>query len=296
MSAAAREVLARTAGTTPFPDPTDVNAWHRVIAAGNQGMRAYFATLDLSTRTRREVIRGVDVWVTSDEEGSASDSVILDIHGGAMILGGGDLAGLIARRSAHGTGRLHWAVDYRMPPDHPFPTPVDDVATVLDYLIGRIGAEHVAVMGGSAGGNLAVAALVRRRDQHRPMPAALILEAPEVDLTESGDSFVTLAAASNTLQSLLPVNRLYAAGRDLADPALSPLFADLHGLPPTLLWTGTRDLFLSNTVRLHRALIAAGTEAHLHVWDGMPHGGFPDAPEGQEVNSTVRQFLRDRGL
>ena len=88
------------------------------------------------------------------------------------------------------------------------------------------------------------------------------------------------------------VNLLYANGHDLTEPYLSPLFGDLAGFPPTYLWTGTRDLFLSNTVRMHRKLRAAGVEAELHVGEAMPHGGFGGTtPEDQELAGELAGFL-----
>ena len=122
----------------------------------------------------------------------------------------------------------------------------------------------------SAGGNLAAALLVRARDEGLPMPAALVLPTPMVDLTESGDTFQTLNGVDGGLRSQIAVNLLYANGHDLTDPYLSPLFADLSGFPPTFLQSGTRDLFLSNTVRLHRKLLAAGVDTELHIFEAMP--------------------------
>jgi acetyl esterase/lipase len=112
-----------------------------------------------------------------------------------------------------------------------------------------------------------------------------------VDLTESGDSFQTNSGIDNVLGSLMPANFLYANGHDLAHPYLSPLFADVAGFPPTFLQSGTRDLYLSNTVRMHRKLRAAGVEAELHVFEAMPHGGFAGAPEDLEVRMELRRFL-----
>jgi epsilon-lactone hydrolase len=113
-----------------------------------------------------------------------------------------------------------------------------------------------------------------------------------VDLTESGDSFQTVLGIDPVLRPLMHVNRLYANGHDLAHPYLSPLFGDVTGFPPTFLQTGTRDLFLSNTVRMHRKLRAAGVEAELHVFEAMPHGGFGgSAPEDKELTAEVRHFL-----
>src|SRR5581483_9639413 len=120
----------------------------------------------------------------------------------------------------------------------------------------------------------------RARDEGLPLPAGLVLISPELDLTESGDSFQTNAGVDVMMpEGLMPANLIYAAGHDLADPYVSPLFGDFtKGFPPTFLQCGTRDLLLSNTVRMHRALRRAGIDAVLHVFEAMPHGGFGGAP------------------
>ena len=150
------------------------------------------------------------------------------------------------------------------------------------------------VSGGSAGGNLAAALILRLGAEGLPMPAGLILATPEIDLTESGDSFQANLGVDPGLRRLMPVNLLYADGHDLSDPFLSPLFGDLSGFPPTILTTGTRDLYLSNTVRMHRALRAAGVSAELHVTEAGPHTGFPGSPEGQEIDNELRRFIAER--
>jgi len=123
------------------------------------------------------------------------------------------------------------------------------------------------------------------------MPAALILETPELDLTESGDSFETHRYLDTVLQrGLMPINRLYAAGHDLADPYLSPLFGRLEGFPPTLLTAGTRDMFLSNAARMLHRLRDADVPCELLVYEAMPHGGFFGTPEDARVRADVCRF------
>lgn len=120
------------------------------------------------------------------------------------------------------------------------------------------------------------------------------MNTPEVDLTESGDSFQTNIGLDTMLtQSLMPANLLYAGGHDLTHPYVSPLFGDFtQGFPPTILTTGTRDLFLSNTVRMHRALRAVGVPAELHVMEAASHTGFLGyAPEDEELDDEVRRFM-----
>jgi epsilon-lactone hydrolase len=119
---------------------------------------------------------------------------------------------------------------------------------------------------------------------------------PELDLTESGDSFNTLLGVDTALTSrLMPANLLYAGGHDLAHPYLSPLFGDFTtGFPPTLLLSGTRDLFLSNTVRMHGALRTANIEAQLFVLEAATYG-FTPGPESEVRTVEVRKFVNSCG-
>ena len=127
-----------------------------------------------------------------------------------------------------------------------------------------------------------------------PSPAGLVLLSPQVDLTESGDSFQINQMVDLVLPgSLMRNNVLYAGGADLSHPYLSPLFGDLTGFPPTFLQSGTRDLFLSNAGRMHRALRRASVDAELHVFEAMPHGGFQgNTPEDREMAAEVCRFVK----
>jgi acetyl esterase/lipase len=179
-----------------------------------------------------------------------------------------------------------------MPPDHPYPTPLDDCVAVYRALLDERAPEKIVVGGGSAGGNLVAAMLLRAKDEGLPMPAALVLFTPEIDLTESGDSFDTNAGVDYVLVNRLTDSiALYAGDHDLTHPYLSPIFGDVTGFPPTFVQAGTRDLFLSNAVRFHRKLRDAGVDAELHVWEAMPHGGFFGAPEDAEMGVELRRFL-----
>ena len=127
------------------------------------------------------------------------------------------------------------------------------------------------------------------------MPAAVVLMTPELDLTESGDTFETNQMIDVMLpRPLMNANLLYAAGHDLSHPHLSPLFGDFsEGFPPTLLQSGTRDLLLSNTVRMHRVLRRAGVPVELHIIEGMPHGGFMGSPEDKELAEEIGRFVAE---
>ncbi len=224
--------------------------------------------------------------------------VYLDIHGGALVGGGGDMCRMTAMRMADRFGLPVYAPDYGLPPERPYPAGLDDCIAVYRGLLESHRAKEIVVGGGSAGGNIASSLLLRARDEGLPLPAAAVLLSPEVDLTESGDTFQTMYGIDNVGggRSLMEANLLYANGHDLTHPYLSPLFGDFtEGFPPTLLMSGTRDFFLSNTVRLHRALRVAGVYAELHVLEACPHGGFMvDTPEERELDRDIRRFIRER--
>ncbi len=151
---------------------------------------------------------------------------------------------------------------------------------------------EIVVGGGSAGGNLTAAMLLKARDLGLPMPAGAVLSTPEVDLTESGDSFAVNAGIDG-MGTLMQANLLYAGGESLSHPYVSPLFGDFtKGFPPSIISAGTRDLFLSNAVRLHRKLRNAGVPAELHIVEAAVHGAFGGAPEDAELGAEVRAFCQ----
>jgi epsilon-lactone hydrolase len=221
--------------------------------------------------------------------------VYLDIHGGGLVMGGGELCRAFGMATAARVGAKVWTVDYRMPPRHPYPAALDDCLAGYRALLQVHRAEEVIVGGGSAGGNLAAAMILRARDEGLPLPAAAFLGTPELDLTESGDSFqANLGLDARLTESLMPANLLYAAGHDLTEPYLSPLFGDFSkGFPPTLLTSGTRDLFLSNAVRMHWALRVHGIHAELFIDEAGSHGGFSGCPESEQMLREINRFLKE---
>ncbi|WP_375386151.1 alpha/beta hydrolase [uncultured Microbacterium sp.] len=289
----AQAVLAAPLPQGQNPPLDDTEGWLQMVAYANAGVAQRFGAVDLPVTIELREIAGVPVYVSRGPEVHDEDStpLLVDLHGGAFIIGGGELAGLMTAPDALASGMLTWAPDYRMPPLHPFPAAIDDALAVYRAALEVRSPEDIAIAGTSAGGNLAAAVILRIKDEGLPMPGSVVLLSPEVDLTESGDTFQTLAKASNTLGSLRDINQLYAGGVELTHPYVSPLFGDVTGFPPTFVQAGTRDLFLSNAVRFHRKLRAEGVDAELHVFEAMPHGGFAGAPEDAEVSVELRRFL-----
>lgn len=281
----------------PFPPLDDYEGW-RVLAqiADASLLPSIEASVSgIEVDVEELSIDGVTVYriVPQSEPFDGRRRILLEFHGGALFMGGGPCCRAMGTRMAATVGAETWSVDYRMPPEHPYPAALDDGLTVYDFLLSSFRPDEIVIGGGSAGGNIAAAVILRARDEGLPLPAAVLLLTPEVDLTESGDSFQTNLGVDSVLaQHLAPANELYSAGHDLRDPYLSPLFGDFSkGFPPTFLQTGTRDLFLSNTVRMHRALRAANIPVDLHVFEAMPHGGFGDTPEDVELQREIRSFV-----
>ncbi len=218
--------------------------------------------------------------------------VFFDIHGGAWVLGGGELCKRTAIGSAESIKVRVWSVDYRMPPDDPFPTPLDDCLAAYRLLLNEREPTEIFVGGTSAGGNLAAALILRARDEGLPLPAAVVFNTGAFDLTGAGDSLRINDGLDNVLSgSVEPCTELYADGHDRREPYISPLFGDLSGFPPSIVLSGTRDRLLSDNVRMHRALRSAGVEAELHVWEAAGHGGFLGmAPEDRERFAEIRRF------
>lgn len=299
LSPAAQAALQMTAPETTYPAFSDKASWHQMINAAGAGLLKMLTSMmpDDASGTELLTIATVKVYkITPPNLSPTSRGVILYLHGGALIHCGGEACRIMAQGSVQSRQMKVWSVDYRMPPDHPYPAALDDCISVYRALLQEYNPNEIFIQGGSAGGNLAAALILRARDEGLPLPAGAILQTPEVDLTESGDSFQTNVGVDPMLRPLMPVNLLYANGHDLKDPYLSPLFGDFsRGFPPTILTTGTRDLFLSNTVRMHRAIRKAGISADLHVLDAAGHVGFPGAPEGAEIDKEIQEFI-DRVL
>jgi len=227
--------------------------------------------------------------------GRAAEVAYFDIHGGGFLVGGGEMCQLLAKLRAREFGTEVFSVDYRLLPDHPFPAGLDDCMAAYREVLRRCSASTLVVGGSSAGGTLAAALMLRARDEGLPLPLALLLLTPALDMTLSSDSFQTNRFLDVNLHAVgEDALRRYAANTDPTHPYVSPLLGDFtKGWLPTLLATGTRDLLLSDTVRMHRALRRAGVRAELHVSEASPHGGFmgAGAPEDAEISAECRRFI-----
>jgi epsilon-lactone hydrolase len=230
------------------------------------------------------------------------DRLLIHVHGGCYVLSPGEAATPEAILMA-GFGHFKViSIDYRMPPDAYFPAALDDAMTVWKAATVMADPKKMAIFGSSAGGALTLEMVLRAKRDNLPLPAAIAPGTPMSDATQAGDTFNTNAMLDNVLVSpdgfCDAATKFYANGHDLADPMLSPIYGDMHGFPPTILSSGTRDLLLSSTVRVHRKLRQAGVEASLQVFEGQSHGGYgrdDTAPETKEAFEEIAAFF-DRHL
>lgn len=245
-------------------------------------------------------IGGVRVHVVTPDEIPTENRnrLLIHVHGGCYVLFPGE-AGTTEAIMMAGFGHYKViAVDYRMPPEAYFPAAVDDAVAVYKAELGSVPAGNIAFFGTSAGGALALEMVLRAREKGLPVPGAIAPGTPMSDVTKTGDTFQTNEKVDNILVSrdgfCDAATVIYAQGHDLKDPLLSPVYGDMHGFPPTILTTGTRDLLLSNTVRVHRNLRRAGVEAQLEVFEGESHAQyqFDDrVPEAKEAFGEIAMFF-----
>jgi acetyl esterase/lipase len=243
---------------------------------------------------------GVPVFTVTPKVVPAANAgrVLLHFHGGGYVLGAGEAATQEAILMA-GIGSFPIiSVDYRVTPDFPWPAGLDDAMAVYRELLKTTPAEKIGVFGTSAGGGMTLALTLRARAEGLPLPAAIAPGTPWTDLTKTGDSYFTNEGLDNILVGYDgwggDAARLYAGGHDPKDPLISPVYGDVRGFPPTLLTSGTRDLFLSNTVRMHLKLREAGVDADLIVFEGMSHGQYllvADAPETRFHFTELGRFF-----
>ena len=279
----------------PLPPLADKAAWQALKDQVNDHYAV--AVKGMASHPRASVdtliLGETEIHVATPEGSAHPQRACIDLHGGALLFGGGEACRVGAQQQADLYGVRCFGVDYRLPPDFPYPAALDDCLAAYRHVLSQYSPTDIVVIGRSAGGNLALATLLRGRDEGLPMPAGLVLLSPEVDLTESGDSFHTNRHVDVMLPlPLMPINQLYAGDADLTPPYLSPLFGQLEGLPPTFLQTGTRDLFLSNAARLHRGLRRARVPVEFYLGEGMPHGGFMDGTaEDDDLAEEIRGFI-----
>jgi monoterpene epsilon-lactone hydrolase len=304
VSPAARQYLA----TSPFGEtlPTfdgHIPAWEMrdqldagLIALGEAARQVYPVDIE---ETRIGGIRCH--WVRPQSIPEANrDKVIINLHGGAFVLGHGSLIEAIPVANVSKIPVL--AIDYRLAPEHPFPAAVDDAVAVYREVLKSYKPENIGIFGASAGGTLTAQTTVRIQAEGLPSPAAVGVFTCTADMGEMGDSAQIFSVAGFWGEIAPgmdhPSSELgsYRGTWDTKDPMLSPIYADLTKFPPCLLIAGTRDAVLSSTCLFHRALRRAGAQAELFIFEAMPHAHWYvfHLPESHEVIEITARFFNEQ--
>ncbi len=308
--AGASEQLRASIAAMPVPDvahrrsvvPHTRAQWDALIAQRKIQRSTSLAEVEknLAVSIEQDTVAGVPVYHIRPTHLAPEHTqhLLFYVHGGAYVFGGGDASVGEAAIIASVAGIPALSVDYRMPPEHPFPAALDDAVSVYREVLKQHAPRGIAFGGTSAGGGLALAAVHQLKALDLPLPGAIYAGTPWADLTKTGDTLYTNEGLDRVLVtydgSLGASARLYAAGRDLKDPLLSPVYGDFADFPATLLITGTRDMFLSDTARTHQLMRAAGVDADLHVLEALSHAGYLldlQSPESKHTYQQVALFL-----
>jgi epsilon-lactone hydrolase len=282
--------------------PKNIEEWKELVARVAAPARTALPAMreKLGVTMESTTIAGVKAFILTPRTIAPENQnrVFLHFHGGAYVLQPGEAGtreGILM--AAFGRAKVI-SVDYRTSSDAPYPAALDDCVAVYRELLKTVPAQRIGVFGTSTGGGLTMALVLRGKQNGFALPAAIAPGSPWADLTKTGDTFYTHNLVDNFQVSydgyLKDAAILYANGRDLKDPMLSPLYGDLRGFPPTILTSGTRDLFLSLTVKVHRKLRQSGVEAALQVFEALSHAQYtfnPDAPETREVFEEIARFF-----
>jgi acetyl esterase/lipase len=279
--------------------PKTVEEWKTLSAPsagrGIPGLRDRF-----KVKSETMTVNGVTAYMItpSDIPPEKANKLLVHVHGGCYVLQGGEAATSEAiYMAAYGHYKV-LSIDYRRPPEFPYPAALDDAVNGYKGALKMADPKNMAIFGTSAGGALTLSMILRAKQEGLPLPAAIAPGTPMSDLTGAGDSFQTNAMVDNVLVGYGgrcdEMAKLYANGHDLKDPLLSPVYGDMRGFPPTILTTGTRDLLLSNTVRVHRKLRQAGVESVLEVYEGQSHAQYmrdANAAETKEAFTEIANFF-----
>ena len=226
----------------------------------------------------------------------ADSGVILYLHGGAYALGSINTCREFAARLSRATKMRVLAIDYRLAPEHPFPAALQDATSAYRWLLSQgFDPSQTIIAGDSAGGGLTLATLVALRDAGETLPAGAVCISPWVDLAITGASIQNRAKADHILDqdSLDMYAKYYARARELTSPLISPLYADLKGLPPLLIQAGTDEILLDDATRCAENARQAGVDVTLEIWDEMFHVFqlVSFLPETKKAVSHIAEFV-----
>ena len=233
-------------------------------------------------------------------EGGRTDTALLYMHGGGYEIGSPASHRHLVARLAVDTGMTAWSIDYRLAPEWAYPAPVEDAVAAFRYLLDEgIEARNIIIAGDSAGGGLAACLLIALKHEGLPQPVAALLLSPWTDLTHSGDSHQTRAAADPLVKTddLDALAASYLQGGDLKSDTASPMFADLSGIAPLYIQVGDAEILLSDSLDFADKARSAGVEVKLDQYPGMIHMWpyfWPLLTEARDACNKLAAFCKEK--
>ena len=284
-----------------LPTPDKADEWQKIQAGFEKDNPKWlkFYTDKYQCATRTLTIGQVDVFEVTPPGYTPSKTVLIYLHGGGYaLLSPYSNLSLILPLAAE-SGLKIFAVDYTLAPEAGWHRITDEVASVFKtlYASGHK-PSRIGVYGDSAGGSLAAGVLLKMRDMGMPLPCAAVLISPWADIDRTGDSYFTLAEDDPFLaynEAIRNAAAAYAPESDWKNPVVSPVYGDYTpGFPPTLIQGGTKEIFLSNCVRLYQAMDRAGVNVTLDLYEGMWHDFIArdSLPESKTARKKIIAFFR----
>ena len=290
ISPEAQAVLCRAS-----PDHTQTLAQRRIstdtwqTGAGKASLAAYPVHIE------SKFIANISIRDVTPLDNAHPDRVLINLHGGGFNSDSGSFTESIPIANLTHTRVV--SVLYRLAPEHPFPAAIDDTLAVYRELLKTYRPTHIALYGTSAGAILTAEVAIRLKQLNLPLPGALGIFSGLGDFSQYGDSqaMYSLRGLTGSVQipGKIPHDSEYFGSTNPKNPVLSPIYADLHGMPPTLFLTSGRDMLLSGTTVLHRAFLRNGVDAHLVVFEALPHAFWNDIslPESKEAYQIMANFF-----
>jgi len=270
-----------------------------MVEVWRKGLDTITAALVLPKDVKTESfdIRGVPAqWINTPE--TIHKRVLYFLHGGGHVSGSIKTHQDFAARLSRISKARVLLIDYRLAPEHPFPAGLDDAVKAYKWLVDdeQIDPKNIIIGGDSAGGNLALTTLLKLRELNLELPKSAVLISPWTDMLGTGESMITKAEVDPFISPIACefFSQLYARDRDLRNPLISPLYADLQGFPPLFIQVGTAEILLDDSIRLAKRAKAIGIEVELDVWEDMIHDFAMFAavvPESQEGIINIGKFL-----
>lgn len=294
MSKSQREAIDQMLRAAPFDLGGDVLVQRPMLEQMLTGHQ-----LEPDVRTSTGELGGVPVTFIEIAD-TEPNGVIFHLHGGGFALGSASSSVGFVSDLARKAGMTAITVEYRLAPEHPYPAGLDDVTAAYEALLERDGTgEQIVLSGESAGGNLVLGLLIAAKERGLAMPAASVLFSPMTDLTATGDSFTSKAGVDPNITAAAIRTRvsdyLTGTGIDAADPLVSPIFADLTGLPPLLVQAGSHEVLLDDATRLAARAAASDVAVTLDITPGVAHVFQAFAAildEGDQALARAGAFLR----